>query len=157
MLLSHGGVIVGHWVVDDPLCRLFSGGAFFRGRRGYNFLFDVKEGIRDRQWSCYCGSLSGWWIFMQIGEGGWGALCVSCCKIWCKGRNERQLVLKAQSTTKHYIRAEEDIHKEIYICRSICLPTFLNIYIYIHERTSKAEIRPEEQSEKAECCQENLW
>ena len=26
----------------------------------------------------------------------------------------------------------------------------------IVERTNKAEIRPEEQSEKAECCQENL-
>ena len=25
------------------------------------------------------------------------------------------------------------------------------------ERTSKAEIRPEEQSEKAESCRENLW
>ena len=28
---------------------------------------------------------------------------------------------------------------------------------YIVERTSKAEIRPEEQSEKAETCRENLW
>ena len=28
---------------------------------------------------------------------------------------------------------------------------------YIAERTSKAEIRPEEQSEKAESCRENLW
>ena len=28
---------------------------------------------------------------------------------------------------------------------------------YIVERTSKAEIRPEEQSEKAESCRENLW
>ena len=28
---------------------------------------------------------------------------------------------------------------------------------YIVERTSKAEIRPEEQSEKAEGCRENLW
>ena len=27
----------------------------------------------------------------------------------------------------------------------------------IVERTNKAEIRPEEQSEKAECCRENLW
>ena len=27
----------------------------------------------------------------------------------------------------------------------------------IVERTSKAEIRPEEQSEKAESCRENLW
>ena len=29
--------------------------------------------------------------------------------------------------------------------------------MYIVERTDKAEIRPEEQSEKAESCQENLW
>ena len=28
---------------------------------------------------------------------------------------------------------------------------------YIVERTNKAEIRPEEQSEKAENCLENLW
>ena len=28
---------------------------------------------------------------------------------------------------------------------------------YIVERTSKAEIRPEGQSEKAESCRENLW
>ena len=28
---------------------------------------------------------------------------------------------------------------------------------YIVERTSKAEIRPEEQSDKAEGCRENLW
>ena len=28
---------------------------------------------------------------------------------------------------------------------------------YMVERTNKSEIRPEEQSEKAESCQENLW
>ena len=28
---------------------------------------------------------------------------------------------------------------------------------YIVERTNKAELRPEEQSEKAESCRENLW
>ena len=28
---------------------------------------------------------------------------------------------------------------------------------YIVERTDKAELRPEEQSEKAESCRENLW
>ena len=28
---------------------------------------------------------------------------------------------------------------------------------YIVQRTSKADIRPEEQSEKAESCGENLW
>ena len=28
---------------------------------------------------------------------------------------------------------------------------------YIAERANKAEMRPEEQSEKAESCQENLW
>ena len=33
--------------------------------------------------------------------------------------------------------------------------TFINRYAV--ERTSKAETRPEEQSEKAESCQENLW
>ena len=40
-----------------------------------------------------------------------------------------------------YIRAEGDFHKERYTA----------------ERTNKAEIRPEEQSEKAESCRENLW
>ena len=33
--------------------------------------------------------------------------------------------------------------------------TFLKRYIV--GRTNKAEIRPEEQSEKAESCRENLW
>ena len=33
--------------------------------------------------------------------------------------------------------------------------TFINRYTV--ERTKKAEIRPEEQSEKAESCRENLW
>ena len=28
---------------------------------------------------------------------------------------------------------------------------------YVVERTNKANIRPEEQSEKAESCEENLW
>ena len=49
-------------------------------------------------------------------------------------------MLEAQSTTKDYIRAGE---------------TFIKRYIV--ERTYKAEIRPEEQSEKTESCQENLW
>ena len=31
------------------------------------------------------------------------------------------------------------------------------IMIYIVERTNKAELRPEEQSEKAKSCRENLW
>ena len=39
-----------------------------------------------------------------------------------------------------YIRAKETFKKR-----------------YIVERTNKAEIRPEEQSEKAESCEENLW
>ena len=35
--------------------------------------------------------------------------------------------------------------------------TFIReIYIYIVERANKAEIRPEEQSEKAESCRKNL-
>ena len=51
------------------------------------------------------------------------------------------MVLYAQSTTKYYIRAEGDFHKEIYIV----------------ERTKKEEMRPEEQSEKAESCLEKLW
>ena len=33
--------------------------------------------------------------------------------------------------------------------------TFINRHIV--ERTNKAEIRPEEQSEKTESCRENLW
>ena len=44
-----------------------------------------------------------------------------------------------------YIRAEGDFHEERYI------------YIYTAERNNKAEIRLEEQSEKAESCRENLW
>ena len=51
------------------------------------------------------------------------------------------VVLKAHSTTKDYIRAEEDFHKEKYIVK----------------RTIKAEIRPEEPKEKAESCWENSW
>ena len=49
----------------------------------------------------------------------------------------------AQPTSRDYIRAEGDFQKEIYIV----------------ERTIKAEIRPEEESEKKkkESCQENLW
>ena len=47
----------------------------------------------------------------------------------------------AQSATKDYIRAEVIIY----------------IYIYKVERPNKAEIRPEEQSEKAKSCRENLW
>ena len=50
------------------------------------------------------------------------------------------MVLYAQSTTKDYIKAEGDFVKR-----------------YITERTNKVEIRPEEQSEKAESCRENLW
>ena len=41
---------------------------------------------------------------------------------------------------KDYIRADGGFHKEIYLV----------------ERTDKAEIRPEEQREKAENCRENL-
>ena len=44
------------------------------------------------------------------------------------------MVLYAQSTTKYYIRAEGDFHKEIYIV----------------ERTKKEEMRPEEQRESGE-------
>ena len=33
--------------------------------------------------------------------------------------------------------------------------TFIKIYVV--ERTNETEIRPEEQSEKAECSRENLW
>ena len=33
--------------------------------------------------------------------------------------------------------------------------TFLQRYIV--ERTKKAELRPEEQSEKTDCCREDLW
>ena len=39
-----------------------------------------------------------------------------------------------------YIRAEGDFRKK-----------------YIVETTNKVEIRPEEQSEKAESCRDNLW
>ena len=47
----------------------------------------------------------------------------------------------ARPTTGDYIRVEGDFRKEIYIV----------------ERTNKAEIRPEERSEKTESCRENLW
>ena len=50
-------------------------------------------------------------------------------------------MLKAQSTTKDYIGAERNFHKGVYIV----------------ERTNKAEIRPEEQSEKMESSREDLW
>ena len=50
-------------------------------------------------------------------------------------------MFQAQSTTKDYIRAEGDFHK----------------YIYIAESTNRAELRPEEQSEKEESFRENLW
>ena len=53
------------------------------------------------------------------------------------------LVLYAQQTTKDHIRAEGDFHKEI--------------KKKVVERSSTAEIRPEEQSAKAESCRENLW
>ena len=48
-------------------------------------------------------------------------------------------VLQAQSTTRDYIRADGDFHKEINV-----------------ERTNTVGIRPEEQSEKAKSCRENL-
>ena len=48
--------------------------------------------------------------------------------------------LPSGATTKDYIRLRE---------------TFIKRYIV--ERTNKAEIRPEEQSEKAESCWGNLW
>ena len=41
---------------------------------------------------------------------------------------------------KDYIRAEGDFHEEIHV-----------------EKTNKSEIRPKEESEKAESCRENLW
>ena len=47
-------------------------------------------------------------------------------------------MLYAQSTTKDYVRAEVDFHKEIV------------------DRTNKVDIRPEEQSEKVEICRDNL-
>ena len=50
-----------------------------------------------------------------------------------------KLVLYAQSTTKDYIRAEGNFHEE-----------------NIVERTNKAKIRPEEQSEKVENCREKF-
>ena len=45
-------------------------------------------------------------------------------------------MLEAQSTTKDYIRAEGDFHKEIG-------------YVAENTTTNKAEIRPKEQSKKA--------
>ena len=57
------------------------------------------------------------------------------------------MVLEAQSTTKDYIRAEGDFHKEIG-------------YVAENTTTNKAELRPKEQSEeaeKAESCWVNLW
>ena len=49
-------------------------------------------------------------------------------------------MLQAQSPSKNYIRAEGDFQKEIYVA----------------ERTKKADIRLEEQSEKVKSCWENL-
>ena len=48
-------------------------------------------------------------------------------------------MLSAQSTTKDYVRAEGDFHKEL------------------KEKTNKAEITPKEQSEKADSVRETLW
>ena len=45
------------------------------------------------------------------------------------------------STTGDYVRAEGDFYQKK--CEV--------------ERTSKAEIRPEDQSEKTESCRENFW
>ena len=44
-------------------------------------------------------------------------------------------------TTRGYLSAEGNFHKVIHIV----------------ERTNKAEVRPEEQSEETESCRENLW
>ena len=53
--------------------------------------------------------------------------------------NVSSLMLEDQLTTKDYIRAEADFQEDIF------------------ERTNKAEIRPEEQSEEAESSRENSW
>ena len=50
-------------------------------------------------------------------------------------------MLSAQSATREYIRTEGGFHKDRYVV----------------EKTNKAEIRSEEQSEIAESCRENLW
>ena len=50
------------------------------------------------------------------------------------------MVFLTQSSTRGYIRTEGDFHKEIIV-----------------ERTNKAEITLEEQSEKLKSCQENVW
>ena len=52
-------------------------------------------------------------------------------------------MLEAQSTEENYIRAEGGFHKER--------------YIYVVERTNKAEMRPGVQSETAESRREKLW
>ena len=52
-------------------------------------------------------------------------------------------MLYAQSITKDYISAEGDIP--------------LSLSLSLVERNNKAEIRPEEQSQKAESYRENLW
>ena len=61
--------------------------------------------------------------------------------------------------------AEGDFHEEVVSwCAEPSQPQRITsglketfIQRYVAERTSKAEIRPEEQSEKAEGCRENLW
>ena len=55
------------------------------------------------------------------------------------------LVFRAKSTTGDYIMAEGDFHKEIIIIIMIIMCSFL---CFIVERTNRADIRPEEQSEK---------
>ena len=50
--------------------------------------------------------------------------------------------LEPSQPQKDYIRAEGDLHKEIYS---------------LVQRTNKAEIRSEEQSQKVESCRKNLW
>ena len=53
---------------------------------------------------------------------------------WCFEPNQPQRIISANN-----IKAEGDFHKEIV------------------ERTNEREIRPKEQSEKAESCRENFW
>ena len=70
-------------------------------------------------------------------------------------------MLGAQSTTKEYIRVENkfnlspsySIHKSLNQKWPI-METLIKEYIV--ERTNKAEIRPEDESEKAENCRDNL-
>ena len=84
------------------------------------------------------------------------SLCVSKravrdekCEVWIWGENKNKTKLVSLLVSRCFKPSQSQR------VTSGLKETFIKNYIV--ERTNKAEIRPEEQSEKAECCRENLW